>query len=137
MPGPLDVIPFLSLDVTIFVVVHPNDVSLWCRHAGRSKFLGGPPRYPQFRRSCDAFNEPILDWIFSWETDIQVFDYEWSLENLIMKIFDKNIGILLPKLFWPTVGKKCSSDREKLLKFETEGREFAKLLRIRIQIVKK
>ena len=25
--------------------------------------------------------------------------------------------------------KKCSSDREKLLKFEAEGREFAKLLR--------
>ena len=33
-------------------------------------------------------------------------------------------GILLPKLFWPTVRKICSSDREKLLKFEAEGREF-------------
>ena len=33
---------------------------------------------------------------------------------------DKN-GILLPKLFWPKVRKNCSSDREKLLKFETEG----------------
>ena len=30
-------------------------------------------------------------------------------------------GILLPKLFWPTVRKHCSSDRKKLLKFETEG----------------
>ena len=39
------------------------------------------------------------------------------------------IGILLPKLFWPTVRKNCSSDREKLLKFEAEGREFAKILR--------
>ena len=38
-------------------------------------------------------------------------------------------GILLPKLFWPTVRKKCSSDGEKLLKFEAEGREFAKFLR--------
>ena len=38
-------------------------------------------------------------------------------------------GILLPKLFWPTVRKNCSSDREKLLKFEAEGREFAKFLR--------
>ena len=27
------------------------------------------------------------------------------------------------------VRKKCSSDREKLVKFETEGREFAKILR--------
>ena len=38
-------------------------------------------------------------------------------------------GILLPKFFWPTVRKNCSSDREKLLKFEAEGREFAKFLK--------
>ena len=38
-------------------------------------------------------------------------------------------GILLPKLFWPTVRKKCCSDREKPLKFEAEGREFAKFSR--------
>ena len=38
-------------------------------------------------------------------------------------------GILLPKLFWPTVRKICSSDREKLLKFEDEGQEFANYLR--------
>ena len=38
-------------------------------------------------------------------------------------------GILLPKLFWPTVRKNCSSDREKLLKFEAKGLEFAKSLR--------
>ena len=38
-------------------------------------------------------------------------------------------GILLPKLFWPTVKKNCSSDQEKLLKFEAEGQEFAKFLR--------
>ena len=35
-------------------------------------------------------------------------------------------GILLPKVFWPTVRKNCSSDREKLLQFEAEGREFFK-----------
>ena len=44
------------------------------------------------------------------------------------KILSRN-GILLPKLFWPTVRKNCSSDREKLLKFEAEGWEFAKFLR--------
>ena len=38
-------------------------------------------------------------------------------------------GILLPKLFWPTVRKNCSSDQEKLMKFEAEGRGFAKLLK--------
>ena len=37
-------------------------------------------------------------------------------------------GILLPKLFLPTVRKNCSSDQEKLLKFEAESREFAKVL---------
>ena len=39
------------------------------------------------------------------------------------------IGILLPKLFGPTVRKNCSSDREKVLKLEAEGQEFAKFLR--------
>ena len=43
--------------------------------------------------------------------------------------WEKIIGILLPNLFWPTVRKNCSNDREKLLKFEIEGREFAKTLR--------
>ena len=39
-----------------------------------------------------------------------------------------NHGNLLLKLFRPTVRKNCSSDREKLLKFEAEGQEFAKIL---------
>ena len=38
-------------------------------------------------------------------------------------------GILLLKLFWPTVRKNFSSDRENLLKFHAEGQEFAKFLR--------
>jgi hypothetical protein len=33
-------------------------------------------------------------------------------------------GILLPKLFWPTLRKNCSSDWEELLKFEAEDQEF-------------
>ena len=37
-------------------------------------------------------------------------------------------GILFLKLFWPTVRKNCSSDREKLLKFKAEGWEFSKFL---------
>ena len=35
-------------------------------------------------------------------------------------------GTLLPKLFWPNVRKNCFSDREKRLKLEAEGQEFAK-----------
>ena len=36
-------------------------------------------------------------------------------------------GILFQKLFWPTVRKKCLNEREKLLKFEAEGWELAKI----------
>ena len=32
-------------------------------------------------------------------------------------------------MVFPTVSKNCSSDRDKLLKFEGEGQEFAKFLR--------
>ena len=46
---------------------------------------------------------------------------DWSKHRA--PYFEKN-GILLPKLFWSTVRKNCSIDREKLLKFEAEGREF-------------
>ena len=58
---------------------------------------------------------------FSWYNPERVHIYfkEQGVRN----------GILLPKLVWPTVRKNCSNDREKLLKFEAEGREFAKFLR--------
>ena len=45
-------------------------------------------------------------------------------------------GILLPKLFWPTVRANCSIDWEKLLKFEAEGREFSKFLRSLEQFIR-
>ena len=52
----------------------------------------------------------------------------WKNKKKIKISFHFLNGILLPKLFWPTVRKNCSSDREKLLKFEAEDREFAKFL---------
>ena len=58
------------------------------------------------------------------------------MENPMIFILSSYNGILLPKLFWPTMRKKCSSDREKLLKFEAEGWEFAKILRSRVQSIK-
>ena len=42
---------------------------------------------------------------------------------------------MLPKLFWPTVRKNCSSDREKLLKFEAEGQNLQKILRSQEQFI--
>ena len=47
----------------------------------------------------------------------------------LSQFFFETIGILLSKLFLPTVRKNCSSDREKLLKFEAEGQDFANFLR--------
>ena len=51
--------------------------------------------------------------------------------NLLKGIDNKTVrnGILLPKLFCPTLRKNNSTDREKLLKFEAERREFAKKIR--------
>ena len=62
----------------------------------------------------------------------QIFSANY--ESLIADFFLQS-GILLPKLFWPTVRKNCSNDREKLLKFEAEGREFANFLRSLEQFV--
>ena len=57
-------------------------------------------------------------------------NFDWLIRTKLPEIskIDEN-GILLPKLFWPTVRKKCSSNREKLLNFEAEGREFEIFLR--------
>ena len=37
-------------------------------------------------------------------------------------------GILLPKLFWPTVKKNVLVSDKKFLKFDAESREFSKIL---------
>ena len=44
-------------------------------------------------------------------------------------VYARKYGILLSKLFSPTVRKDCSSDQEKLLKFKAEGQEFTNFLR--------
>ena len=71
----------------------------------------------------------LMSNIKSSET-LLMFDQSW----LLLGNF-RSIGILLPKLFWPTVRKNCTIDREKILKFEAEGWEFAKILRSQQQFV--
>ena len=56
-----------------------------------------------------------------------MFDVAKDLIRILIPV--AGYGILLPKLFWPTVRKNCSSDREKVLKFVAESGEFAKVLR--------
>ena len=65
----------------------------------------------------------------SWEKN-----YPGHMAWLIF--FLRIYGILLAKLFWPTMRKNCSSDWEKLLKFKTEGWEFAIIWRAQEQFVK-
>ena len=48
---------------------------------------------------------------------------------LVRFLLQNKRGILFPKLFWTSVRKNCSSDQEKCLKLEAEGREFANFLR--------
>ena len=79
-------------------------------------------------------------YILIWKTfkNSLVLFFKRYLQSLIYIIFHlwKWNGILLPKLFGPTVRKNCSSDWEKLLKLEAEGWEFAKLLRSLEQFIR-
>ena len=68
-------------------------------------------------------------WLAKTRTDVLSLLLGDSCTGLLFKYISnvtvaKN-GILLPKLFWPTVRKNCSSDWEKLLKFEVEDWEFS------------
>ena len=51
------------------------------------------------------------------------FKFLWPSQN-IQTLIHSRYGILLLKIFLLTVRKNCSSDREKLLKFEAEGKIF-------------
>ena len=57
-----------------------------------------------------------------------VVSYDINVTDLpqVGKSCQRGIGILLPKLFWPTVRKSCSNDRDFFFKFKAEGQEFAK-----------
>ena len=55
-----------------------------------------------------------------------LLDYVHHWKKNILKSVN---GILLPRLFSPKVRKKCSIDREKILKFVAEGWELAKILK--------
>ena len=55
----------------------------------------------------------------TFKYNMQLISYNFYF--LVLRIWN---GILFPKLFWPSVRKKCSSDREKPSKFKAEGREY-------------
>ena len=44
-------------------------------------------------------------------------------------------GILLPKLFWPTAIKNCSSDRKKTFEIQGSSKDFAEFLNSLEQLI--
>ena len=69
----------------------------------------------------------ICSWRFLRSSELEQLEVNVEEFIGIQKLAGKvRYGILLPKLFCPTERKNYSSDREKLWKFEAEGREFAK-----------
>ena len=66
----------------------------------------------------------------------RIGETQWGEMFVCPPLIHKN-DILLPKLFWPTVRKNCSSNIEKLLKFEAEGQEFANVLRSLEQFIQR
>ena len=94
----------------------------------------------------ESIHSTSFHWIFLFKNktkdyrtqlSISLFNSQLQTEavfrNLSVKTFEtvsRQVvnGILLPNLFLTTVRKNCSCD-QKLLKFEAEGRKFAKILR--------
>ena len=87
--------------------------------------------------STDVYNVAIIRlrlWNFQWDCQHNTMTTPRSStmkrcgtqSRLLTRNGRYGNGILLQKLFWPTVRINCSSDWEKLLKFEAEGREFAR-----------
>ena len=76
-----------------------------------------------------------FDWKVGEKVEIGIGIWSNETKAIIWHSMEKSrylcmkIGIFLPKLFWPTVRKDCSCDRQSLWNFEAEGREFAKFLR--------
>ena len=78
-------------------------------------------------------------------TIIVVYEYcriKFGAQFVFFKVFLKNMSHMY-KWYFVTkivltdcVRKNCSSDREKLSKFEAEGREFAKFLRSLEQFIR-
>ena len=103
----------------------------YLKHILHRKYIWKLHWYFRKGRSCKYFQ------FFHIHLCLRTFVY-WTLLGAYsqfdthMKRIPRKIcinGILLPKLFWCTVRKNCSSDWEKLLKFEVEGQEFATFLR--------
>ena len=77
--------------------------------------------FPRVWEITSLWNLPITLCLAKWKKQTinwmsrRLFD--WNIGKSFLWRAKTNFGILLPKLFWPTVRKNCSSDREEFLKF--------------------
>ena len=74
-------------------------------------------------------DSPASSGLATDDDDVRTLYIFSRILNFLFVIVSARKWYFVTKLFWPTVRKNCSSDREKLLKFEAEGWEFAKFLR--------
>ena len=86
----------------------------------------------QSNYSCWIYHDNTTKWNHTVQNGASEHKDHIGMPSILARLIN---GILLLKLFWPAVRKNCSSDREKLLKFEAEGWESAKILRSLEQFV--
>ena len=70
----------------------------------------------QFRQSQLFSGAPFTIFVAFWNRLLTSISLKILSRIKRKKKYIAGNGILLPKLFWPTVRKHCSSDREKLLR---------------------
>ena len=103
--------------------------------------FGLSEKHPKFEKIClMVLTNQLIYVCFSKSPNFK-YQYIWSVKNSNIKSISKSdrYGISLPKLFWPTVRKNCSSDQEKLLKFfsnlflEVSQTEFLEQLEFKLE----
>jgi hypothetical protein len=93
---------------------------------------------------CDGFSRYIFVCWFNLKTNgmvrIEIENTLWTLATFLyyemrikMVLISENLqclnSILLPKFFWLIARKNCSSDQEKLLKFQAKAEDLQNILR--------
>ena len=93
---------------------------------------------------CEKKNVQLIKKNFwNWRLEAKNLQNVWDHNNNLFKqwrfltsnrleqfelVLEKNIGILLPKLFWPTVRKNCSSDLKNFANSASNFKNFSRSL---------
>ena len=118
--SPLSAYPFFGLHART-LLTRPDVGMQWYTRGRNFR-----PKMKVFSLRPSVSAAEYKGWIWPNVKFQNFFIYIWRRRKFKYKKFQKiplmknswNPGILLPKLFWPTMRKNCSSDWEKLLKFE-------------------